>query len=278
MMPSIRAVRSVRLAGFLLLVLACTHLRADDGTVPANHGYYANVFGGGGGLIVDHVSQVGTALYGEKKGGPLSVNATGSLDSRGFGLVGGNIGIDITRSCFDAEGGFRNVRFAVEFEAFYFGGTQSANLNNPTPRLPAHNFVVTMPMDNAVLLTNAVFSLKTQYENLTPYVGLGVGTAAITMHGANSAQIAPAEPGINHFNSSPDSSCWGFAAQTKVGLQVQLTDRCYLFSEYRFLYIGSTTYTFGSTQYPIHIATTPWTVHLGDMFNHIGVGGIGFRF
>ena len=45
-----------------------------------------------------------------------------------------------------------------------------------------------------------------------------------------------------------------------------------------YLYVGSTTYIFGSTVYPTHVPTTDWTVHFNDMSHHLGVAGIGFRF
>ena len=100
----------------------------------------------------------------------------------------------------------------------------------------------------------------------------------MSIHGADSTQLAPPEPGINHFNSNPNASCWGFAAQAKVGVRFHLAEQCYVFAEYRYLYVGATTYTFGSTQFPGHPPTTPWTVRFGDVSSHLGVGGIVFSF
>ena len=133
-------------------------------------------------------------------------------------------------------------------------------------------------MDNAAFLTNVVLSVQTPFQAITPYVGGGIGAACVTISGADSLQVGPPEPGVNHFNSGPDSSSWGFAAQAKAGLRVPLGEVAYLFAEYRYLYVGSTTYIYGSTVYPTHVPTTDWTVHFNDMSHHLGVVGIGFRF
>jgi opacity protein-like surface antigen len=277
MLARCRRCCSPEIAGILLLALACSSALADDdcGCTPEGRGTYVGVFGGGGCSSINDVSQVGTALFPDSRGGPLAVNATGSSGNHGAGLVGLQIGHEWSAG--SAGGGWALLP-AVEFEGYYLGGTQGADLINPTTRLPEHRFEDSFPMDNAVFLTNVVVSLQTPYQGLTPYVGGGIGTACVSINGADSAQVSPPEPGINHFNSGPDSSCWGFAAQGKVGLRIALTQHAYLFTEYRYLYVSSTTYTFGSTQYPTHVPTTPWTVHFGDMSNHLGVGGIGFSF
>ena len=110
------------------------------------------------------------------------------------------------------------------------------------------------------------------------YVGGGVGSAFMSVHGASSLQVAPVENGVDHFNSGTNSSCWSFATQAKAGARFALTNHVSLFAEYRFLYLGSTEYTFGSTQYPTHAPTTPWNVHLGGIAEHLAVGGIQFNF
>ena len=90
--------------------------------------------------------------------------------------------------------------------------------------------------------------------------------------------IAPLEAGINHFNSGPNSSRWTFAAQAKAGIRINVTDRIWAFGEYRFLHEQATDYTFGSTVYPTHIATTNWNVHIGSLDRNLAVGGIGVSF
>ena len=151
-------------------------------------------------------------------------------------------------------------------------------MSDPNNRLNGHVFETTFPLDSGVFLINGVLSYQPSNRRLTPYVGLGMGAAGLSIRGADSLQVVPAEPGVNHFNSKPDSTDWTFAAQAKVGLRLRLTERAYLFAEYRFLYIGSTTHVFGSTVYPTHFETSPWTVDFDGMCNHLGVGGIGFSF
>jgi hypothetical protein len=275
--PSFNGVCRPLLAGISLLALIhCS--RGDDGVEPESRGIYVGVFGGGGVSSIPHVSQVGTALFPDSRGGPLAVNAVGSSGTRGVGLVGLQIGHECSGCSLDACGNGWSLLPAGEIEAYYLAGTQRADLNNPTARLPEHDFLDSFPMNNAVFVTNLVLSVQTPCRGLTPYIGGGIGAACVTISGADSLQVSPAEPGVNHFNSGPDSSNWGFAAQAKTGVRFSLSERCWLFAEYRYLYVSSTTYTFGSTQYPTHVPTTPWTVHFGDLSNHMGVGGIGFSF
>jgi len=261
----------------LLLALSCSGALADDGCgcAPPGRGIYVGVFGGGGCSSISNVTQLGNALFLPSAGGPLDVHASGSSDNRGVGLVGLQIGHEWSGG---SEGYGWGLLPAVEFEGYYLAGTQRADLDNPGTRLGEHEFVDTFPMDNAVFLTNVVLSFQTPSKALTPYIGGGIGAACISISGADSSQVNPPEAGVNHFNSGPDSSSWGFAAQAKAGLRIALTDHIYVFAEYRYLYVGSTTYIFGSTVYPTHTPTTDWTVHFNDMSHHMGVGGIGFSF
>jgi opacity protein-like surface antigen len=242
---------------------------------PQGRGAYVSIFGGVGSFNTNNVTQVGTALIPDNLGGPLGVSAGGTGDTKAFGLGGLSIG-------YEGEGwwlgdGDWALLPAVEIEGMYLGGTQSATVS-AVNRLNGHVFETTFPMNNGAFLANAVFSLQTPCPRLKPYLGAGLGTAIITVSGADSLQVVPPEPGINHFNSHPDGSCWAFAAQTKLGVRFHLTDNLYVFTEYRFLYVSSTNFTFGSTVYPTHVPTTPWTVHFGDLFHHAAVGGIGVSF
>ena len=267
----------IGLMGILLLALSCTTVPAADfsasavarsGAAPAR-GAYVGVFGGGGVNITDF-TQLGTAFFLEAQGGPLAVNATGPSKTVGVGFVGLQAGYEW------AVG--PNLLPAFEIEGLYLAGTQRATLTNPTDRLDEHTFDNSFPMRNAVLLANAVFSFRTAYQSVTPYVGIGAGAARVAVHGASSAQVAPPEPGVNHFNSGTDSAAWTFAAQAKAGVRFALGNSAYVFGEYRYLYVGPTDQIFGSTVYPGHAATTQWTVRFGDMSNHLGAAGIGFRF
>jgi len=113
---------------------------------------------------------------------------------------------------------------------------------------------------------------------VTPYIGGGLGAAQVDVDGATSLQLDPAEPGINHFNSGPDSSAWTFAAQIKAGARIALGRNVYAFGEYRYLYVGSTDQIFGPTVEPTHAPTTAWTVRFDDTSHHMASAGVGFSF
>ncbi|MBY0524241.1 MAG: outer membrane beta-barrel protein [Gemmataceae bacterium] len=263
----------------MLLALSCSTGLADDGCSGCASGgrTYASVFGGGGGSSISNVTQSGVALFADPPAsiGPLRVQASGSSENRGVGLVGLQIGHEFGGAESD---GFGLVP-AMEFEGFYLTGTQKAHVEDLNTRLPDHSFDVTLPMDNWALLANVVINVQTPSRTFTPYFGGGIGTANISISGADSLQVSPPEAGVNHFNSGPNSSAWGFAAQAKVGLKLNLTDNLYVFGEYRYLYVSSTTYLFGSTVAPPpHVPTSNWSVQFNDMSHHLGVAGIGFRF
>jgi opacity protein-like surface antigen len=246
--------------------------KAPEEAYPNNRGFYTGIFAGGAVSDNDQIIQSGTAFIIP----PLAVRATGDAESNTGVMVGLNFGYEWP--------GWRlggNPRWAlmpaVEFEGYYLSTVQSGFLNNPTTRLPEHLFDFRSPMHIGVLTPNIVLTLHTPYR-VHPYIGGGIGAAFVSNFGADSTQLSPPEPGINHFNSNPDASDWGFAATARGGLRVDITRHWYLFAEYKFLTIDSTSYTFGSTVYPTHPRTSPWTVHYGNMFEHMGVGGIGFAF
>lgn len=254
------------LAGILLLALSCSTALAQEGPRSS----YVGLFGGAGRGSFGTVTQVGTALFPAVVGGPLDVHATGQPGTSGVGFVGLQIGHEWSYGS--------GLLPALEIEGLYLAGTQHATLDNPGPRLPEHTFDDTFPMHNAVLLVNGVLGFRTPYQAVTPYVGGGIGAAYISISDANSAQINPAEPGINHFNSDASSSAWAFAAQAKAGVRIAIGDRAYVFGEYRCLFVDSSDHVFGPTDYPTHVPTTNWSVHLGDMSYHLAAGGIGFKF
>ena len=234
-------------------------------------GAYVGLFGGGGGGSTRTIKQLGTVFFPEVAGGPLAVNAAGRANTGGVWFVGAQIGHEWAYGS--------RLRPAFEIEGFYLaGGTQRARLDNTNVRLAEQTFDAAFPMHTTVVLANAVLSFPTSYPNITPYVGGGAGVARVSIDGASSAQINPAEPGVNHFNSGPDSSAWTFAAQAKAGVRFALGSNAYVFGEYRYLYVGSTDQIFGSTAYPAHAPTSPWTVRFGDTSYHLAAGGIGFGF
>jgi len=234
-------------------------------------GLYVGVFGGGGSSTGTDVTQRGTAFFPEVSGGPLAVNATGRTDSGGVGFVGGQIGYELSYPSV--------VVPAFEIEGVYLdAGTRRTSLQNPTNRLSEHTFDATFPMNSAVFLANMVFSFPTAYAGVTPYIGGGIGGARVSIDGAKSLQTNPSEGDLNHFNSGPDASAWTFAAQVKAGIRVAISRNAYLFGEYRYLYVGSSDQTFGSTVDPAHVPTSAWTVSFDETSHHLGTAGIGFNF
>jgi len=274
------------LLGFLSLELTCFDASGAEACQPGqkeapakSRGLYLGIFGGGGNSSNNNFTQTGTALYGDAKGGPLVVNAQGTANSNSTGIGGLHIGYEWAGCMMGGEGAKWGLLPAAEFEGYYLGTTQSGQLLNPTPRIQGHTFSDNFPINAGVLLTNALFSLRTPYlDTIFPYVGAGIGTAIVSISDASSAQTNPAEPGINHFNSNPNSSNWGFATQVKAGVRAEIIEHLSLFAEYRFLYISPTNYTFGSTVYSTHIATTPWNVNFGGMYYNMGAAGIEYSF
>ncbi|HWP00491.1 MAG TPA: isocitrate/isopropylmalate family dehydrogenase [Methylococcus sp.] len=237
-----------------------------------NRGFYTGIFAGGAVSDNDEIVQSGTAFIIP----PLDVRATGAAKSNTGFMVGLNVGYQWPGWRLGGDPRWALLP-ALELEGYYLSADQTGFLNNPTPRIPEHLFDFRAPMDIGVLMPNLVLTLHTPYR-VHPYIGGGVGAAIISNVGASSIQLAPPEPGINHFNSNPDASDWGFAATARAGLRFDITRHLYFFVEYKFLTIGTTNYTFGSTVFPTHPRTSPWSVHYGDMFEHMGVGGIGYAF
>jgi hypothetical protein len=235
-------------------------------------GAYVGVFGGGGSRSSSTISQFGTAFFAEAVGGPLAIDATGRTSSGGVGFVGAHLGYEWSYGAY--------LRPALEIEGFYLAGNQPrATLVNPTDRLAEHTFDDTFPTRTTVLLANMVVGFNTPYKSITPYIGGGIGAANVSINGATSTQTDPPEVGVNHFNSSPGSSAWTFAAQAKAGARLALGDSgAYLFGEYRYLYVGDVNQVFGSTTYPTHAPTSPWTTSFGGTSHHLAAGGVGFSF
>jgi opacity protein-like surface antigen len=251
--------------------LAAAPAKAQDGVQPLGRGTYVSLFGGGGFASGNSITQRGTAYFLEIAGGPLAVDASGNAGSGGVGFIGGQIGHEWSNSTI--------VLPAVELEGFYLSnGTRSATLQNPTSRLDEHTFDDSFSMSTSVFLLNLVLSLPTSYPNVTPYIGGGIGGARVALNGANSLQVAPPEGGVNHFNSDTDSSVFTFAAQAKAGVRITLGANTFLFGEYRYLFVGSTEHTFGSTVYPFHAETSPWTVSMDGSSYSLATAGIGINF
>ncbi|MGV8996742.1 MAG: outer membrane protein [Parvibaculaceae bacterium] len=238
-------------------------------------GAYVSLFGGVGSGGGSNVNQSGTVFFVEAVGGPLAVDANGKTENRSVRFGGAHLGYEWS---YHSRLGF-DLMPAIEFEGLRLASADyHGTLSNPNVRTVEQTFDDSFSMSTNVFLANAVFGIRTPYESITPYIGGGVGAALVTINGATSSQLNPAEPGINHFNAGSDSSAWTFAAQAKAGVRVGLGDSAYVFGEYRYLYVGAVDQGFGSTSYPTHAATSPWVVRFGDTsYNLFNVGvGVGF--
>lgn len=242
-------------------------LMADDCCYPSecNRLY----IGGFGGMLYPNSAKLiqrGTAFFTEAEGGPLAVDARGHASRKSSGFGGAQIGYEwrecpISLGCSDWS-----ITPAAEIEAFFFHNRKKGSLINPTNRLDEHDFIDTFPMDIGAYLVNGVLTLNSCcIENLSPYVGGGVGAAHVSIRRAKSIQIEPPEIGVNHFNSDRSDSSWAFAAQAKAGLRYNICERIHIFGEYRFFYMGSSRYLLGSTVSPGHAPTSPWDI---DVKNH----------
>ncbi len=256
----------------IIAILVAAPAVADEVGAAPGRGTYVGVFGGGGFGSDNNVVQRGTAFFIEAQGGPLAVNAQGrSSGSSNFGFIGGQIGHEWSTGSI--------VLPAVELEGFYLAtGNRSASLQDSNTRLAEHTFDDTFSTNTSVFLANLVLSMPTSYPGVTPYIGGGIGAARVGFDGANSLQVSPPEAGVNHFNSGVDSSVFAFAAQAKAGVRVALGPNSFVFGEYRYLYVGPTDLTFGSTVYPNHVPTTAWTVNLDATSYSLVTAGIGFNF
>jgi opacity protein-like surface antigen len=233
-------------------------------------------FGGFGGWIDPYdltVTQMGTAFFSEDSGGALAVNAKGTAPGKIKGFGGLHIGYEWMNRI---TPGFR-LASALELEGSYFANTaKKADVVNPTDRLDAHDFIDTLPMRVGGLLANGILEFNNDY--VSPYIGFGVGVGFVSIHDADSLQIDPLESQFNHFNSDPNDFRVLFATQAKAGLRYRFLKHYRLSAEYRLFYLTSSEFTFGSTVYPTHVPTSPWTVKLSGMLYNAFTLGLDFIF
>jgi hypothetical protein len=240
--------------------------------VPEKPHVYLGLLGGYGSAYTADMNQYGTAYLTEANGGPLAVDAIGNSITRDFGFIGGHLGY------LGRPFSIKNqiLTPAIELEGLYFTkSTITGNdITNATSRLAEHDFSDTLPMKAGVLLTNFVVN----FESITkvkfiPYLGVGIGGAALSVNGADSYQSNPAEAGINHFNSNPNDATATVAAQIKAGFNYQINEGLQAFAEYRWLSIYDAEFFFGSTRYSTHVETSQWTVDMGKQsFNLFSAG------
>ena len=123
-------------------------------------------------------------------------------------------------------------------EGYYLGGVtiKGDDINNDTDRLAEHDFFVSYPMRTGVYLVNAVLNINnSDFSKFNSYIGVGIGSAVVSIYNANSTQTSPYEPGVNHYNSDPNDTTVTFAAQPKIGLRWNFNQNTSMFAEYRFL-------------------------------------------
>lgn len=109
---------------------------------------------------------------------------------------------------------------------------------------------------------------------LRPYIGGGIGGAVLSISNAEALQVSPLEAGVNHYNTNTHDKDATFAGQIKVGSTFTVSQHVSIFAEYRWLYLAPSTYTFGSTVYPEHAATSAWRVDMGSQNYNMGTAGI----
>lgn len=259
--------RKTKLAGFTfaLLSLSSPYLFSEA---------YVGVFGGGGNAYKVDVSQYGFAFRDPDVTQALHVLAEGKSGHFNSAMVGAHVGYDFSLG--------KYLLPAIEFEGFYLracSGKETDFLINAT--FLEHAFVDTLPLRSFSFFGNVLLALHLPCVKwLEPYVGGGIGGAAMWISHAFSEQDSPAEPGINHFNSKSSASDGAFTVQFKTGLRFNVHKHWRLFIEYRFLHVASTSYNFGFTQYPSieHVPTSNWMLHLKELNYNLGTIGVEYKF
>jgi len=237
-------------------------------------GVYVGAFGGAGASIATSLRQRGAVHINDRFSLPIDANGSTSSSTR-VGLGGLQLGYEW--ASWRAASGNWGLRPAVELEGIYIGK------HSPMGEMPVRPAAlgtqyVKVPTQVGLLMANAVFTFETPYSRrILPYVAAGAGAAFVSIKGSDSAN--PMEPGINHFNSDPDASATAFAMQFKAGFKAQVAKNLQLFTEYRYLTIDSTRYTFGATDYPgLHLPTAKWRVDMGRQKYNLFVAGLQYRF
>lgn len=261
--------------GMSVISLVTSVAMAAPMVTPPMGSVYLGAFGGWGASNDFDVRQSGVAFFTTPPLlTPLPVDATGSDDSFSAGFGGIHLGYEWITPRYKDTLWTWSVVPAIEVEGIYLDPSTSLDVVNANPRLGNHTFDDSFSLKTGVVLINGILSFNHINSVFHPYIGLGLGSAIISASGANSVQILPLEPGVNHFNSGTSDDDWTFAAQVKAGLRYSINEHLRIFGEYRFIYIGNTNYTFGATRYPTHVETTSWTVAMNSMNLNSGALGI----
>jgi hypothetical protein len=238
---------------------------------------YVGVFGGGGSSNDFNATQFGTAYLIEADGGPLAVNAFGQLNGQSGSFYGAQVGYKAPEIFLNSSSEW-SFGPAGELEGFYMNSSSfNGTLINNTARVPEHDFQVTYPMSRSVFLLNGVLNFNNPRWVVHPYIGLGIGGAIARISGATAMQTNPPEPGVNHYNTNSNATDTAFAGQIKLGLNYDINKYVNIFADYRWLYLSSTQYTFGSTVVtaPVpHVETSSWQVKLDPQRYNLGDIGV----
>jgi opacity protein-like surface antigen len=254
------------------------HAPIESPTITAPGKFYIGAFGGGGSSNNFNATQLGTAFFTEAAGGPLSVNAFGQLDGQSTSFYGGQLGYQVQEIFLNPSSQW-TLGPAVELEGYSMkNSTFDGTLTNNTIRLDEHDFMFSYPMSRTIFLANAVLSFNNPRLFVHPYIGFGIGEALVRISGADATQANPPEAGVNHYNTNSSDTTSAFAGQIKLGLSFDINNYISLFADYRWLYLASTDFVFGSTVYPSHVETSSWQVKLDEQRYNLGNIGIRFRF
>ena len=265
----------LRISSSIFLLALTTTAFASAPMESASGKVYAGLFGGWGSSNNFNVSQYGTAYFIEADGGPLAVNAFGQANSQSAPFYGVQLGYQAPAISINPCSPW-TLGPAAELEGYSMSNRSfSADLVNNTDRLAAHNFTVTYPMSRTVFLANAVLNFNNPSIFVHPYVGFGIGGALLRVSGADSTQTTPAEA-VNHYNANPNDNTSTFAGQFKLGLSYDINKYVSVFADYRYLYLASTQFTFGSTIAPGHAATSSWQVNMDAQTYNLGNVGVRF--
>jgi opacity protein-like surface antigen len=133
-----------------------------------------------------------------------------------------------------------------------------------------HKFSNSMIMDSWNAAVNGTLSYDFS-SKFSLNGGIGVGFTAVTLKKAESFQSSPApvDPGyettndngggiVNHFNSQPNASNILMFGQLRLSSKIQIVQNVALRIEARSMYMGESTFTFGSTKYTDHAPTDNW--------------------
>lgn len=255
-----------------------TPSHVESAPVLAPSKFYVGIFGGGGSSNKINVNQYATAYLLEASGGPLAVDAFGTLNSESSAFFGLQLGYQMQEILLSSTPSARwTLSPAIELEGYGMNNSSfNAAVVNNTDRLDAHDFAVTYPMSRNVFLGNMVIGFNNPCLMVHPYIGFGIGSALMRITGATAIQTDPLEAGLNHYNSNSNASDSAFAGQIKLGLSYDFNQYVSVFADYRWLYIASSSFVFGSTVVPGHSATSSWQVSLdAQKYN---LANLGLRF